>query len=64
MEEESKNRSVLLVKDSQFLIERIKQKIEERGLNVWSAHSVEEALYYLDYEIEEKELIIIFLMQE
>lgn len=61
MKEESKNKTVLLVEDNQFLIEKVKQKIQERGLNVWAVCSIKEALYYLDDEIDENGLIIIFL---
>ncbi len=61
MGKKSNNKTVLLVEDDHFLIEKVKQKIKEKSQKAWSVCSVEEALYYLDDEIEKNGIIIIFL---
>lgn len=55
---------VLLIQDNQLLIEKIKQKMKEKGLNVWPVYSAEEALYYLESAIEREDMAFIFLSKD
>lgn len=59
---QQENKIALIIEDNESLIKRVKRRLEENGFNVWTVHSVEQALSYLDFEIDDRrKIVVIFL---
>lgn len=57
-------KTVLLMEEDPPLIKEVKRRLEVKGFNVWTAHSIEQALSYLDHELEGGEEIIVILLDK
>ncbi|MGB2762328.1 MAG: hypothetical protein WBC21_02165 [Minisyncoccales bacterium] len=59
---QQENKIALIIEDNESLIKRVKRRLEENGFNVWTVHSFEQALSYLDFEIDDRrKIVVIFL---
>lgn len=58
-----KGDSFLLIEDDQPMIERTRQNLENKDFKVWTTYSVEEALYYLEFGLNDSDRIIVFMLK-
>lgn len=61
---QEKNKTTLLIEEQKTLIEKIKKKFESQGLDVWTAKSIDQALSYLDLELDKSKEINVILLEK